>query len=227
MIAKLNVSERRACLVIGISRTVFKYTPKVDPFEDELRSKVIELSTLYGRYGYRKITEILNNQGVKVGKDRVWRIWREEGLKVPSKQPKRARIWHKNGNCVRKRPEYKNHVWSYDFVSEKTHSGQKIRILNIIDEHTRECLVSYVALRIRSKDIIFILAGLFMKHGMPKYIRSDNGPEFVSKKLIAWFKLLGVSPFVFEKNQNGSKIICQVRRARTDVRDTYINWSST
>ena len=129
---------------------------------------------MYGRYGYRKITEMLNNQGISVGKDKVYRIWREEGLKVPMKQPKRARLWLNDGSCIRQRPEYKNHVWSYDFVSDKTYSGQPIKILNIIDEYSRECLTSFVAGRIRSSDIVFVLADLFLKHGVPKHIRSDN-----------------------------------------------------
>jgi putative transposase len=119
----LEVSERRACKAIGISRSTLRYVPVDNAKDDKLRSQVIELSSMYGRYGYRKITEMLNNQGVVVGKDKVYRIWREEGLKVPIKQPKRARLWLNDGSCIRQRPEYKNHVWSYDFVSDKTYSG--------------------------------------------------------------------------------------------------------
>lgn len=109
-----------------------------------------------------------------VNKKRVERIWREEGLKVPKKQPKKSRLWLNDGSCVRLRSEYKNHVWTYDFVSDQTHDGRKMKILNIVDEYSRECLVSFVARRIRSIDIIFILADLFLKHGVPKHIRSDN-----------------------------------------------------
>lgn len=113
-------------------------------------------------------------EGWSVGKDRVYSIWQREGLKVPQKQPKRSRLWLVDGSCIRLRPEFKNHVWSYDFVSEQTYDGRKFKILNIIDEHTRECLASHVARRIRSQDVILILADLFLRHGIPKHIRSDN-----------------------------------------------------
>ena len=113
---------------------------------------------------------------------------------MPQKQPKRGRLWFNDGSCIRHRPEYRNHVWSYDFVSDRTHDGRPLKILNIVDEFTRECLVSYPARRIRSREIIFILADLFLEKGCPKYIRSDNGPEFISKKLLAWFKTLDIAP---------------------------------
>ena len=173
-VSVLQCSERRACSLAGISRSVLRYIPKPNPFDERVRQAVVELASLYGRYGYRKITEMLNNKGIKVGKDKVYRIWRQEGLKVPQKQPKRARIWH-NGSCIRLRPQYRNHVWSYDFVSDQTHNGVKFKILNIIDEHSRVCLASHVARRIRSNDVIHILADLFLQYGMPQNIRSDKG----------------------------------------------------
>ena len=135
---------------------------------------MIYFAKLYGRYGYRKITGLLNRDGWSVGKDRVYRIWRQEGLQVPQKQPKRGRLWFNDGSCIRKRPEYPNHVWAYDFVSERTRDGKPIKILNIVDEFTKECLVSYPARRIRSREIIFILADLFLERGVPTHIRSDN-----------------------------------------------------
>lgn len=134
-----------------------------------------------------------------MGKDRVYNIWREEGLKVPQKQPKRARLWLADGSCVRLRAERPNHVWSYDFVAETTRDGRPFRILNITDEHTRECLASFVARRIRAQDVILVLADLFLERGLPEYIRSDNGPEFIAKKLRAWLKCLGVAPLFIEK----------------------------
>ena len=151
---------------------------------------------------------MLNNKGIKVGKDKVYRIWRQEGLKVPQKQPKRARIWH-NGSCIRLRPQYRNHVWSYDFVSDQTHNGVKFKILNIIDEHSRVCLASHVARRIRSNDVIHILADLFLQYGMPQNIRSDNGPEFVAKKLLSWFKTLGVAPLFIEPGSPWENGYCE------------------
>jgi transposase InsO family protein len=179
-------------------RSSYRYEPIVDEQREILRCRIIELAKEYGRYGYKTITSMLRNEGWDVGKDRVYTIWREEGLKVPAKQPKRARLWLADGATVRFRPEYPNHVWSYDFVADRTHDGRPYKILNIIDEFTRECLCSYVARRIRSQDVILILADLFLKKGIPMHIRSDNGPEFIARKLLGWFKLLEISPLFIE-----------------------------
>ena len=147
---------------------------------------------------YDRDSSLLNMEGWDVGKDRVFTIWRSEGLKVPQKQPKKSRLWLNDGSCIRQRAEYRNHVWSYDFVSEQTHDGRKIKILNVVDEFTRECLLTLTQRRIRSGDIIFALADLFLKHGIPKHIRSDNGPEFIAKKLKEWFFKLEVQPLYIE-----------------------------
>ncbi len=128
---------------------------------------------------------------------------------MPQKQPKRARLWFNDGSCIRKRPEYPNHVWSYDFVSERTRDGRPIKILNIIDEYTKECLISYPARRIRSQDIIFILADLFIKRGCPGHIRSDNGPEFIARKLLAWFKQLDIAPLFIEPGSPWENGYCE------------------
>jgi len=174
-----------------------------------IRGRVIELATEYGRYGYRQVTNLLNMEGFDVGKDRVYSIWREEGLKVPQKQPKRRRLWLADGSCIRHRPEYPNHVWSYDFVAEKTHDGRPFKILNIIDEFTKECLVAHVARRIRSQDVIFILADLFLQRGCPKFIRSDNGPEFIAKKLKKWLSDLEVQPLYIEPGSPWENGYCE------------------
>lgn len=141
---------------------------------------------------------MLQMEGYDVGKDRVYRIWQEEGLQVPQKQPKKSRLWLADGSCIRLRPTHKNHVWSYDFVSEQTHDGRKFKILNVIDEFTKECLCSFVARRIRSQDVIFILADLFIQYGIPEHIRSDNGPEFIARKLVTWLKNIGVKTLFIE-----------------------------
>jgi len=130
----------------------------------------------------------------KVGKDRVYSIWRQEGLKVPQKQPKRGHLWLTDGSYIRQRARYSNHVWTYDFVSDQTHNGKKFRILNIIDEYKRECVLSLVKRKINSQDVILALADLFLQRGVPKHIRSDNGPEFIAKRLIHWLEKLEVKP---------------------------------
>ena len=189
-----GVSERRACRVIGQPRSTQRYEAKSDFEKEKLRDRVIDLAKEYGRYGYRQITNMLNNEGWKVGKDAVYTIWREEGLQVPQKQPKKGRLYLADGSCIRLRPEYKNHVWSYDFVQDRTHDGRSFRILNIIDENTKECLASFTKRRINSQDVILVLAELFLQKGIPKHIRSDNGPEFIAKKLVKWLKDLEVGP---------------------------------
>lgn len=205
----MKVSERRACKVIGQPRTTQRYAHRPDKLTEQVRPEVIKLAKEYGRYGYRKVTDLLKNQGWEVGKDRVYTIWRQEGLKVPSKQPKRGRLWLADGSCIRHRPLYKNHVWSYDFVSDQTHDGRKFKILNIIDEHTRECLISLVKRRINSQDVILTLADLFLLRGMPKYIRSDNGPEFIARRLVTWLKKIQVRPIYIEPGSPWENGYCE------------------
>lgn len=207
--SELQVSERRACRVIGQLRCTQRYQPKINLFQQGLEKRVIEIATQFGRYGYRKVTGMLNLEGWQVGEDRVYTIWRKEGLQVPQKQPKRARLWFNDGSCIRKRPEYKNHVWSYDFVADRTHDGKSFRILNIIDEYSKECLASYVKRRINSQDVILILADLFIKHGCPKYIRSDNGPEFIARRLLQWFELIEVKPLFIEPGSPWENGYCE------------------
>jgi transposase InsO family protein len=217
----LHVSERRACRAIGQLRSTHRYRTLPNPFQDRLRERIIALAKEYGRYGYRTITSILQREGFEVGKDRVYTIWRQEGLKVPQKQPKRARLWLADGSCIRKKPEHPNHVWSYDFVADTTKNGKPFKILNIIDEFTRECLASYVARRIRSQDVILVLADLFLSRGIPKHIRSDNGPEFIARKLRAWLKGLDVTPLYIQPGspwENG-----YVESFNGKMRDQFLN----
>ena len=174
-----QVSERRACRAIGQLRSSYRYVSQPGPTDERLRARIIDLAKAYGRYGYRTITWLLQREGWNVGTDRVYTIWRQEGLQVPQKQPKRARLWRADGSCVRLRPTHRNHVWSYDFVAERTYDGRPFRIRNVLDEYTRECLASVVARRIRSQDVILVLGELFLHHGGPEHIRSDHGPEFI------------------------------------------------
>ena len=158
-------------------------TPRITDEEERLRARIIELATRYGRYGYRRITALLNQNPKErpVNHKRVERIWRMEGLKVPKKQPKRRRLWLGDGSCIRLRPQHKDHVWSYDFVTARTADGRAFRMLTIIDEYTRECLAILVERRLTSEDVIDQLFNLFILRGIPEHIRSDNGPEFTAK----------------------------------------------
>jgi putative transposase len=153
------------------------------------------LATKYGRYGYRRITALLKIEGWRVNHKRVERIWRREGLKVPKKQPKRGRLWLTDGSCIRLRPEYRNHVWSYDFVTSRTHEGRAFRMLNILDE---SAWISPWKKEITSHQVIERLAHLFIAKGIPKHLRSDNGPEFTAKAIRKWLKDLGVTTLFIE-----------------------------
>ena len=170
-------------------------------FKDEearLVERIIELATRYGRYGYRRITAMLRQEGWRVNHKRIERLWRQEGLKVPQKQPKRRRLWLNDGPCIRLRPQLKDHVWSYDFVIARTAEGKAFRMLNIIDEYSRECLAILVKRHITSQDVIDQLFELFIFRGIPEHIRSDNGPEFTAKAIRSWINRLGVKTLYIE-----------------------------
>jgi transposase InsO family protein len=190
-VSKLGVSERFACRVLGQPRATQRKAPRTADDEATLTQDIIALARQYGRYGYRRITVLLRDAGWLVNKKRVERIWRREGLKVPQRQPKRARLWLNDGSCIRFKPERPNHVWAYDFVEDRTHDGRKIRMLNIVDEFTREALAIRVARRLNSHDVIDVLSDLFILRGVPGHIRSDNGPEFIAKAVQAWITAVG------------------------------------
>ena len=157
-----------------------------------MTADIIALARQYGRYGYRKIAELLRVwAGWVVNDKRVERIWRQEGLKVPAKQPRRGRLWLTDGSCIRLRAERRDHVWSYDFVEDRTHDGRKYRMLNVVDEFTHECLAIRIARRLLAIDVIDVLSDLFILRGVPGHIRSDNGPEFVAKAVQDWIAAVG------------------------------------
>ena len=195
---RFGVSERKACRALGQPRTTQRYGPKRRDDEDVLTSRIIELASEYGMYGYRRITAMLRHEGWAVNHKRVERIWREEGLKVPQRQKKRRRLWLNDGSCIRLRPEYRNHVWSYDFVHERTHDGRGFRILCIIDEYSRECLCVKVGRSLRAEDVLETLTGLFCRYGIPEYTRSDNGAEFTAYKVRRWLEPLTVQTMYIE-----------------------------
>jgi transposase InsO family protein len=198
VVSRLNVSERRACKTIGLSRNVFRYLPRENAFVTRLTARMTALAKEYGRYGYRQITGMLNEEGWNINHKRIERLWRQEGLKVPSKHPKRGRLWLNDGSCVRRRAERPSHVWSYDFIHERTHDGRPLKILTLVDEYTRECLAIDVRRSFTSEDVLARLAELFIFRGTPDYIRSDNGPEFIALELRAWLNRLDVKTLFIE-----------------------------
>ncbi len=193
-----DVSQRRACKVLIQPRATQRYLPQVRDDEEPLTQRIIELACVYGRYGTPRITAMLRHDDWQVNHKRVERIWRQEGLKVPRKQPKRGRLWMNDGSCVRLRPQHKDHVWAYDFVTARTHDGRPFRMLTLVDEYTRECLAIDVARRLKSDDVLERLAWLFATRDVPKHVRSDNGPEFTANVVRDWLKRIGVRTLFIE-----------------------------
>ena len=195
---KLEVSERRACRVLGQPRATQRRDPYVPDDEPRLVAQMIDVAGEYGRYGYRRITAMLRREGWKVNHKRVERLWRREGLKVPSKQPKRGRLWLNDGSCVRLRPAFKDQVWAYDFVQARTHDGRALRMLVLVDEFSRECLAIDVARQLSSEHVLERLAWQFVARGIPQFIRSDNGSEFTARAVRQWLAKVGVRTLYIE-----------------------------
>ena len=216
-----RVSERRACKVLGQARSTQRRRTIIPDDEPVLVDEIIRLATQYGRYGYRTITDLLRNDGWKVNHKRVARLWRREGLKVPYMQPKKRRLWLNDGSCVRLPATHKDHVWSYDFVATRTHDGRPNRMLNIIDEFTRECLSIDVERRMNHKTVIERLAELFVHRGTPEYIRSDNGPEFVAEPLRNWLEKVDVNTAYIEPGSPWENGYIESFNAR--LRDELLN----
>jgi len=218
---QFSVSERFACKVLGQHRSTQRKKPQSRPDEEALTTDIIRLASRYGRYGYRRITAMLRSEGWTVNAKRVERIWRREGLKVPQKQPKRGRLWLNDGSCVRLRPEHPNHVWSYDFVEGRTHNGRKFRMLNIIDEFTRECLAIRIDRKLNSTDVIDVLSDRFILRGVPGHVRSDNGPEFIAKAVREWIAAVGAKTAFIEPGSPWENGYCESFNSK--LRDELLN----
>ena len=173
-------------MVVRVSRSVVRYVVRKRQNEARLVKKIHKLAIRHSRYGYRRITVLLRREGWRINRKRVHRIWKSEGLGLPRRRPKRRRVGSV-GEIVNK-AGYPNHVWSYDFVEDRTERGGKLRILAVIDEYTRECLAIKIAPSIPASAVVEVLAWLFLIRGVPKYLRSDNGPEFMAKAVCQWLE---------------------------------------
>jgi putative transposase len=177
-----GLSERKACALLSLSRTQLHYAHKMPVKDAPVITAMKTLSGLYPRFGSRRIRIFLQRDGINLGKERCGRLWAKAGLQVPKKR-RRRRV----GTTLRPlAPNARNSVWSYDFVYDACANGQNIKCLTVVDEYTRECLAIDVSGAIRSSRVIEVLSRLMKTHGMPRYLRSDNGPEFVSKALLEW-----------------------------------------
>ena len=227
--SKLGVSERFACRVLGQHRSTQRKMPMGRANEAALTADIVELAIRYGRYGYRRITALLHAAGLAVNVKRVERIWRQEGLKVPYKQPKKGRLWLNDGSCLRLRPEHPNHVWSYDFVEDRTHDGRKFRMsrqtlcvcADVIDEFTRECLAIRIDRKLDSTAVIDVLSDLFVLRGVPGHVRSDNGPEFIAKVVRDWIAAVGARTAFIEPGSPWENGYCESFNSK--LRDELLN----
>lgn len=195
---KLHVSERRACKAVEQPRSTQRYQPRQRDGECELTKRISELASKHPRYGYRRIHALLVREGHRVNRKRVHRIWKTEGLKVPHKQRKRHRVGTKDGSCIRNQAKYPNHVWSIDFAFDQTADWRTVKILAVVDEYTRLCLDLPASRHLTSTDVVEVLARQFAANGAPKFIRSDNGPEFIAQAIRQWLAELDVGTLYIE-----------------------------
>lgn len=171
---RLDTSERRTCKTVGMPRSSQRYVDRPKDNEDSLRLALIRLAKQYGRYGYRKITRLLQIEGWKVNEKKIERLWREEGLQQPKRHKKQKRLYHKDSSVIRLRPKYENHIWSIDFVHDRLSNGRPYKMLTVIDEYTRQALCVAVKPKMGNADVLEALYPLFLQHRKPEFIRSDN-----------------------------------------------------
>lgn len=194
----LGISQRRACAAAGQPRSTQRYTATKPDTDRPLVAAMMALAQKHPRYGYRRIHAVLRHEGFRVGRDRVHRLWRLHHLRVPRRTIKRRRLGTAENGVARRQAERMNHVWTYDFVSDQTADGRRIKILTVEDEYTRGCLALEVGRSITSRDVIGVLRELFAVRGVPAHIRSDNGPEFIAKRVRSWLGASGVGPLYIE-----------------------------
>jgi putative transposase len=178
-----GLSQRQACRLLSVARSSLSYASRLKERDAPVVEAMRELGRQYPRYGYRRIQVFLARQGFEMSADRAYRLWRQAGLQVPRRRPRRRIA---SGRPRPLPPRAANHVWAYDFVYDRCANGQQLKCLTVVDEWTRECLAIEVSGSIRSRHVIDVLARLVSVHGAPRYLRSDNGPEFVSRAILRW-----------------------------------------
>jgi transposase InsO family protein len=192
------VSQRRACRLVGQPRATQRLTPADRSAGEGLVKRVLELARMNPRFGYRRTWALLRQEGWKVNRKRVHRLWREQGLKVPQKQRKRRRLGTAANGCVRHRAERRGQVWAWDFVHDRTADGRPLKWLSVVDEFTRECVALEVRRGMTAGVVVGILAGLVRERGAPAHVRSDNGPEFIAEAIRGWLARAGVAALYIE-----------------------------
>jgi putative transposase len=230
-----KLSLRRACALLDVARSGAEYASKKEAADAPVVAKMRELAAQFPRYGYRMIRDMLSNRGEEMSVDRAYRLWRSAGLQVPRKRP-RKRV--ATGRPRPTAPSSPNHVWAIDFVFDTCADGRQLKCLTVVDEWTRECLAIDVAGGIRSERVVDVLARLVSTRGAPRYIRSDNGPEFVSKALLQWMTKEGIETAFIDPGkpwQNGTNesfngrfrdecLTVEWFRTRAEARATIETW---
>ncbi len=219
--ARHDVSERRACRVLDQPRSTQRYRPQEKSGEQEVVKAMHAIAKLHPRYGTPRVTRLLRDDGFRLNHKRVERLWRVEGLQVPQKQRKRRRLGTSAHGCIRHRPEYPNHVWSYDFVADQTEDGRRLKIFVVIDEYTRRCLALEVGRRFTSEDVIDTMRALFELYGTPTHVRSDNGPELIATALRRWLGRRGTGTLYIEPGSPWENAYTESFNSR--LRDELLN----
>jgi transposase InsO family protein len=190
---RFGVSQRRACRVLGQHRSSQRHRPKAAKEEEQrLVARVLALVRRHPRFGYRRVWALLRREGWRVNRKRVYRLWRQQGLKVPSKQRKKRRLGSSANSCVRRPAQHKDHVWAWDFLHDRTADGRPLKWFTLVDEYTRECLALEVGRGMTARAVGEVLAGVVRERGVPVHIRSDNGPEFIATGVRAWVAAAGL-----------------------------------
>jgi putative transposase len=206
---------------LGVARSVVRYQARLPDKDGELVARMHELARENPRYGYRRVAALLRAEGWRVNNKRVRRLWRREGLKIPKKEKKKRRLGHSGNGCVRRRAARMNEVWSYDFIFDQTADGRRLKILPIVDEFTRECLVMLVARRLTAQDVVKALAKAAVQRGMPEHLRSDNGPEFIAEAVKVWLTKEGTKTLYIEPGSPWENAYSESFNSR--LRDELLN----
>ncbi len=218
---KRALSQRRACKILSQPRSTQRYCPAQPDKDKPLVQEILKLSQAHPRYGYRRIRALLAGKGWPVNRKRVYRLWRQEGLKVPQRQRKRRRTGSSDNSCILQKAEFINELWSYDFLMDQAENGKMLKMLPILDEFTRECLTIEVEYSITGEDVIAALEYLFGVRGIPAYIRSDNGPEFIAQAVKKWLADCGVKTLYIEPGSPWENAYIESFNSR--FRDEFLN----
>ena len=217
----MGVSERRACRALGQTRSTQQYQLQRPAHDRELVKRLHELAGLHPRFGYRRITAQLKAEHWLVNRKRVQRLWRAEGLKVPTKTHKRTRLGNGENACHRRRPEHAHHVWAIDFLMDSTLNGGRLKFLSVINEFARSCLSIRVERTLTSRDVVTELERLITRHGAPGFVRCDNGPEFIAGATRQFFATADIKTLFIDPGSPWQNGYCESFNSR--FRDELLN----